>query len=90
MTSIRCSRDGKTSVIRDLGGERAGMEWEMGEFLNLLGLSTSAEDEQAAGETDAEKDENDKGDKELRHGWGHCCAVARVASGDECGNNRHC
>ena len=76
MASVGCSRDSEASVIRNLGGERVGVEWEVGEFLNLLGLSASAEDEEAAGETDAKEDKNDKGDKEFHHGWGHCCAVA--------------
>ena len=45
MTSIGSSGDGKAAVIRHLGGGRAGVDGEVGEFLNLLGLSASAEDE---------------------------------------------
>lgn len=66
------------------------MEREVGEFLNLLGLSASAEDKKASGEADAEKDQHDECDEKFHHGWGHSAGAARVVSDDESGDNGHC
>lgn len=91
VATIRSSGDGKATVIGGLGGRTVDVEWEVGEFLNLLGLSTSAEDEETAGEADSEKDQDDESDEEFGHGWGHGIGTAaRVVSDDESGNYGHC
>lgn len=67
------------------------VEWEVGEFLHLLGLSTSAEDEETAGKAKTAKEQDDEGDEEFDHGWGHGIGTAaRVVSDDESGDERHC
>ena len=75
-----------------IGGLRrtAGVGWKVREFLNLFGLSASAEDKEAASKADAEKDKDEKYDKKLHHSWGHSGAAARVVSDDESGNDGHC
>lgn len=68
----------------------AVVEWEVGEFLDLLGLSASAEDEETSGKAYAEKNQDDQCDKKFHHGWGHSGVAARVASDGESGNDGHC
>ena len=80
-------------MIGVFGESRAGVEGEVGEFVNLLGLSAGTEDEETAGEADTDKDEDEKCDEKFDHGWGHgCCAIAiaRVVSDDESRNDGHC
>ena len=89
MATIRSSGDGEATVIREFGGRTVGVEWEVGEFLNLLGLSASAEDEEGASEADAEKDQDDKCDEEFHHCWGHCGVLARVVSDGESWDDGH-
>ena len=66
------------------------MEGEVGEFVNLLGLSAGSEDEETAGEAAANKDEDEKCDEKFDHGWGHGGSIARAVSDDESGNDSHC
>ena len=79
-------------MIGGFRGGMAGVEWEVCEFLNLLGLSASAEYEETSNEADGDKDEDDKSDKEFHHCWGHGGggAAARVVSDDESGDDGHC
>ena len=77
-------------MVGDFGERRAGVEGEVGEFLNLLGLSARAEDEQPTSEADSKNHQDDECDKEFCHGWGHGAAAARVVSDDEFGDDCHC
>ena len=77
-------------MVGVFGQRGAGVEGQVGELINLLGLSAGAEDEETAGEAETEKDEHEKGDKKFDHGWGHGRAIARAVSDDECGNDGHC
>ena len=63
---------------------------EVGEFLDLLGLSASAEDEETTGKAHAKEDQDDECDEKFDHGWGHSGAAARVVSDDESRDNGHC
>ena len=56
MPGIWSSGDCKAAMVGIFGGRRAGVEWEVGEFVHLLGLSASAEDDEAGREADAKKD----------------------------------
>ena len=76
-------------MIRRLGGRTTGFEGEVGEFLDLLGLSASANCKETSSETDGEKDEDDKCDKKFHHGWSHGGATGLV-SDDEFGDDGHC
>lgn len=90
MASIRSSGNGKAAMSGDFGGRATGVERQVGEFLNLLGLSASTQDEEATSEADAEKDQDDECDEKFHHGWGHCAAAAaRIVSDDESGYDRH-
>ena len=76
-------------MIRRFEGRTTRFEWEVGEFLNLLGLSASAKYKETSSETDGEKDEDDKCDKKFHHHWSHSVAT-RVVSDDESGDDGHC
>ena len=84
----RCG-DCKAAMIRRFEGRTTGFEWEVGEFLDLLGLSASAKYKETSSKTDAEKDEDDKGDKKSHHRWSHGAAT-RVVSDGESGDDGHC
>ena len=77
-------------MIGVFGQRRAGVEGEVGELINLFGLSAGAEDKETAGEADTDKDEDEECDKKFDHCWGHCVAIARAVSDDESGNDGHC
>ena len=62
----------------------------MGELFNLLGLLTSTEDEETAGEADTENDEDDECYQKLHHRWSHGGVTTRVVSNDESWNDGHC
>ena len=89
MTAIRSSGDSKAAMIGEFGGRTAGVEWEVGEFLHLLGLSASAENKQAASKADTEKDQDNERDEKFHHGRGHGGFTARVVSDDESGDDGH-
>lgn len=89
MATVRSSSDGEAALIRGVGGRTAGVEWEVGELLDLLGLSASAKDEETAGEADTEKNQNDQYDEKFHHGWGHGGSAARAVSDDESGDDGH-
>lgn len=76
-------------MIRRFGGRTTGFEWEVGEFLDLLGLSASAKCKETSGETDSENDKDDKCDKKFHHGWSHGGATRLVSDG-ESGDDGHC
>ena len=65
------------------------MEWEVGELLDLLGLSASAKDKETAGEADTDKDQDDERDKKFHHGWGHAGGAARAISDNKSGGDSH-
>lgn len=65
------------------------MKWEVGELLDLLGLSASAKEEETAGEADTDKDQDDERDKKFHHCWGHGGGAARAISDDESGDDSH-
>ena len=67
------------------------MEGEVGELLDLLGLSASAKDEETAGERDTHEDENDESDKKFHHGWGHSGGrgATRAVSDEESWDDGH-
>ena len=92
MVTVRSSGDGKVAMIRGFGERRAGVEGKVGEFLNLLGLSASTEDEETAGKAGTDKDQDEECDKKSHHGWGQsssCCAV-RAISDNKLGDDGHC
>ena len=68
------------------------MAGKVGEFLNLLVLSASVEDQEAAAETEDEKEKDYECNEQFDHGWSHGtgAAAARVASDDESGDDCHC
>ena len=89
MAMVRRCSDCKAAMIRRFEGRTTGFEREVGEFFDLLGLSASAEYKETCSETDAEKDEDDKCDKESHHHWSHGGA-ARVVPDGESGDDSHC
>ena len=89
VATVRSSSDGKAAVIRGFGCRTAGVEWEVGELLDLLGLSASAKDEKTAGEGDTDKDQDDECDQEFHHCWGHGGGATGAISDDESGDDSH-
>lgn len=90
VASVRSSSDCKAAVIGGFGRRTAGVEWEVGELLDLLGLSASAKDEETAGEGDTDKDQDDESDKKFHHGWGHGGGGGtRAVSNDESWDDGH-
>lgn len=78
-------------MVGGFGERRIGVIREIGEFLHLLGLSASTEDEETGGEAESEKDEDSECDKKFDHCGSHGAgAGARAVSDDESGDDGHC